>query len=248
MELNNPRKDEALLGIFLEEAHELLGTISAGLEAWASDLNNPAYLVDLKQEFHTLKGGARMVSQTELSELAHSLESLCDALLSVGELSEHNGYELMTQGCDQLRLLIGSLSTEHPAHASPQVETQAIIKKQPVVLVVDDSITIRTATQKFLARHDYTVITAEDGLEALEKLEQQKPDIILLDIEMPRMNGFQFAETIRKNSKFSNIPIIMITFCVGAAERKRAEQLLIERFMNKPYQEEELLEAIETLI
>jgi chemosensory pili system protein ChpA (sensor histidine kinase/response regulator) len=130
------------------------------------------------------------------------------------------------------------------------VETESLtLKKKPaVVMVVDDSITIRTVTKNFLERHKYIVMTAKDGLDALDKLTTQKPDIILLDIEMPRMDGFQFVEKMRSQKKFSTIPIIIITFCTGEAQRNLATKLGINTFMSKPYQEPQLLKTIEDLL
>jgi chemosensory pili system protein ChpA (sensor histidine kinase/response regulator) len=125
------------------------------------------------------------------------------------------------------------------------VESHAVLKKQPVVLVVDDSITIRTVTKNFLERHQYTIMTAKDGFDALAKVEEQSPDIILLDLEMPRMDGFEFAEKFRANPEFLRIPIVMITFCTGDEEKKRAKTIGIDKFINKPYREPELLETIE---
>jgi len=128
------------------------------------------------------------------------------------------------------------------------VESHALLKKQPVVLVVDDSITIRTVTKNFLERHKYTIMTAKDGFDALAKAEEQSPDIVLLDLEMPRMDGFEFAEKFRANPKFSRIPIVMITFCTGDEEKKRAKDIGIDKFINKPYREPELLETIELFL
>lgn len=121
-------------------------------------------------------------------------------------------------------------------------------KELSTVLVVDDSVTIRTVTKNFLERHKYIVFTAKDGLDALEKLKTNKPDIILLDVEMPKMDGFQFVENIKKQAEFSNIPIIMITFCAGDEQRNKASELGIEKFMSKPYQESDLLDSIKSLL
>jgi len=121
-------------------------------------------------------------------------------------------------------------------------------KREVLVMVVDDSVTIRTVTKNFLERHKYAVITAKDGIDALNKLEKEKPDIILLDVEMPRMGGFQFVEKIRNQSRFSDIPIIMITFLAGEEQKQLALSLGVRKFIHKPYQEAELLEAIETFL
>lgn len=121
-------------------------------------------------------------------------------------------------------------------------------KKISTVLVVDDSVTIRTVTKNFLERHKYVVVTAKDGFDALEKLKSERPDIILLDVEMPRLDGFGFAEKIKGMPEYASIPIIMITFCAGEEQKMLAQKLGVNKFMSKPYQEPELLDSIENLL
>jgi chemosensory pili system protein ChpA (sensor histidine kinase/response regulator) len=82
---------------------------------------------------------------------------------------------------------------------------------QPLVLIVDDSLTVRKITSRMLLREGFAVATAKDGVDALQVLSEQVPDVILLDIEMPRMDGFEFTKTIKGDARFSSIPIIMIT-------------------------------------
>ncbi len=159
-----------------------------------------------------------------------------------------SGATLLADGKVLVILDVYSITSRTRRKVNEIVETPALIKKQPIVLVVDDSITIRTVTKNFLERHKYKILTAKDGFDALSKVEDQIPDIILLDVEMPRMDGFQFAEKIKNDARFSQIPIIMITFCTGDEEKQRAKKLGIERFMNKPYRENELLATIEQLL
>lgn len=124
----------------------------------------------------------------------------------------------------------------------------AMEPNKATVLVIDDSVTVRTVTKNFLERNHFIVITAKDGVEALELLKTNKIDIILLDIEMPRMDGFLFAETVREETEWAHIPIIMITFREEEEQKNRAYALGIEHFMCKPYQEQELLDTIEVLL
>lgn len=112
------------------------------------------------------------------------------------------------------------------------------------VMVVDDSITVRKVTSRLLARHNMEVITAKDGVNALEVLQDKIPDVILLDIEMPRMDGFELAGHLKGSSELSHIPIIMITSRTGEKHRNRAMGLGVDSYLGKPYQEEELLENI----
>jgi chemosensory pili system protein ChpA (sensor histidine kinase/response regulator) len=117
-----------------------------------------------------------------------------------------------------------------------------------LVMVVDDSLTVRKFTTRLLTREGFEVITARDGIDALKLLSEQTPDAILLDIEMPRMDGFEFAKTIRGDGKTSGIPIIMITSRTAEKHRNRANELGVQRFLGKPYQEDELLQSLRSVI
>ena len=117
-----------------------------------------------------------------------------------------------------------------------------------LVMVVDDSLTVRKFTTRLLAREGYEVITARDGVDALKLLGEQTPDAILLDIEMPRMDGFEFAKTIRADGKTAGIPIIMITSRTADKHRNRVTELGVDAFLGKPYQEEELLQSLRDVI
>jgi chemosensory pili system protein ChpA (sensor histidine kinase/response regulator) len=117
-----------------------------------------------------------------------------------------------------------------------------------LVMVVDDSLTVRKFTTRLLTREGFEVITARDGVDALKLLTDHVPDAILLDIEMPRMDGFEFAKTIRGDAKSAAIPIIMITSRTADKHRNRACELGVDRFLGKPYQEDELLGALKSLL
>jgi chemosensory pili system protein ChpA (sensor histidine kinase/response regulator) len=119
---------------------------------------------------------------------------------------------------------------------------------RPLALVVDDSITVRRVTERFLQRHGMRVATAKDGLDAISVLSDHSPDIILLDIEMPRMDGYEFASHIRNDERFGEVPIIMITSRVGDKHRARAIELGVNDYIGKPFQDSELLEAIGRLL
>lgn len=119
---------------------------------------------------------------------------------------------------------------------------------RPLVMVVDDSITVRRVTERLLQRNGMRVITAKDGLDAISVLQEQKPDIILLDIEMPRMDGYEFATHVRNDARFSALPIIMITSRVGDKHRARAIEIGVNDYLGKPFQDTQLLEAIKRLL
>jgi len=115
-------------------------------------------------------------------------------------------------------------------------------------MVVDDSITVRRVTQRLLERNGMRVLTAKDGVEALSLLQEHVPDVILLDIEMPRMDGYEVAAHVRNDARLADVPIIMITSRVGDKHRARAIELGVDDYLGKPYQESQLLDAIEPLV
>jgi chemosensory pili system protein ChpA (sensor histidine kinase/response regulator) len=115
-------------------------------------------------------------------------------------------------------------------------------------LVVDDSITVRRVTQRLLERNGMRVLTARDGLDAVALLQENVPDIILLDIEMPRMDGYEVAAHVRNDERLKDVPIIMITSRVGEKHRARAIELGVDDYLGKPYQEAQLLDAIAPLV
>ena len=114
----------------------------------------------------------------------------------------------------------------------------------PLVLVVDDSITVRRVTQRLLQREGYRVALAADGLQALERLQEERPAIVLSDIEMPRMDGFDLARNIRADAALKDLPIVMITSRIAEKHREHAQALGVNHYLGKPYSEEELLSLI----
>jgi chemosensory pili system protein ChpA (sensor histidine kinase/response regulator) len=121
---------------------------------------------------------------------------------------------------------------------------QKPLRKIPVVMIVDDSLTVRKITTRLLTRAGYEVVTAKDGVDALEKLVDITPDIMLLDVEMPRMDGFELTKQLRRDSKTIDLPIIMITSRTADKHKNYAFELGVNGYLGKPYQDEELLENI----
>jgi chemosensory pili system protein ChpA (sensor histidine kinase/response regulator) len=119
---------------------------------------------------------------------------------------------------------------------------------RPLAMVVDDSITVRRVMERFLQRNGMRVVTAKDGLDAISALSENRPDIILLDIEMPRMDGYEFATHVRNDERVSDVPIIMITSRVGDKHRARAIEIGVNDYLGKPYQDSQLLDAIRRLL
>ncbi|WP_426688942.1 Hpt domain-containing protein [Rhodanobacter ginsengiterrae] len=133
------------------------------------------------------------------------------------------------------------LSEGLSAVQAPVVEE---VQVRPLVMVVDDSITMRKVTGRVLERHEYEVSTAKDGVDALEKLHERVPDLMLLDIEMPRMDGYELATHMKADPRLRDVPIIMITSRSGDKHRQRAFDIGVDRYLGKPYQEAELLVQI----
>ena len=117
-----------------------------------------------------------------------------------------------------------------------------------LVMIVDDSVTVRKVTSRLLERQGYDIVTAKDGVDAIEQLENVRPDLMLLDIEMPRMDGFEVTNLVRHHDIHRDLPIIMITSRTGEKHRERAFSLGVTHYMGKPFQEAELLANIEALI
>jgi chemosensory pili system protein ChpA (sensor histidine kinase/response regulator) len=114
----------------------------------------------------------------------------------------------------------------------------------PLVLVVDDSITVRRVTQRLLKREGYRVALAIDGLQALERLQEEIPAVVLSDIEMPRMDGFDLARNIRGDERLRALPIIMITSRIAEKHREHARELGVDHYLGKPYSEDELMALV----
>lgn len=123
-----------------------------------------------------------------------------------------------------------------------------VVRARPLVLVVDDSITMRKVSARVLEREGYEVHSAKDGLDALEQMHERIPDLILLDLEMPRMDGYEFAGYVRGDARFQKIPIIVITSRVGEKHRARAFELGVNRYLGKPYQEIEMISSVAELL
>ena len=160
-----------------------------------------------------------------------------------------SGATILGDGRIVIILDIGALvraewRTRAPAPVVPKEKAD----KRVFAMVVDDSITVRRVTQRLLERNGMRVLTARDGMDAVALLQDNIPDIILLDIEMPRMDGYEVAAHVRNDPRLKDVPIIMITSRVGEKHRARAIELGVDDYLGKPYQEAQLLEAIAPLV
>ena len=131
----------------------------------------------------------------------------------------------------------GNAVTKLPMLAAPAPQI-------PLIMVVDDSITVRRVTQRLLQREGYRVVLAADGLQALERLQDERPAVVLSDIEMPRMDGFDLARNIRGDARLKDLPIVMITSRIAEKHREHAKELGVDHYLGKPYAEEELMSLV----
>jgi chemosensory pili system protein ChpA (sensor histidine kinase/response regulator) len=145
----------------------------------------------------------------------------------------------------ELEAMLPGLVSPIEAPSMPLPEPVVEVRRQPLIMVVDDSITMRKVTTRVLERNDMEVVTAKDGLDAVEKLQDRVPDLVLLDIEMPRMDGYELATYMRNDSRLKLVPIIMITSRTGEKHRQRAFEIGVDRYLGKPYQEADLLRNVE---
>ncbi|WP_070885876.1 Hpt domain-containing protein [Pseudomonas argentinensis] len=153
---------------------------------------------------------------------------ILDLLATIRELHAHLQYQVRPR-----------LSADASAVAEVEVE------RPTLVMVVDDSVTVRKVTSRLLERNGMNVLTAKDGVDAIAQLQEHRPDIMLLDIEMPRMDGFEVANLIRHDEGLKDLPIIMITSRTGEKHRERAMSIGVNEYLGKPYQESLLLGSIE---
>ncbi|MNM85571.1 Response regulator MprA [compost metagenome] len=119
---------------------------------------------------------------------------------------------------------------------------------QPTVMVVDDSLTVRKASQRLLTRAGYQVVLARDGVDALRQLQEVMPDAMLVDIEMPNMDGFDLTRNVRADSRTTHMPVVMITSRTAEKHRRYAAEIGVNVYLGKPFNEDELLRTLRQLI
>jgi len=157
----------------------------------------------------------------------------------------YNPVALSTVYGTQVRGWVTSrLAASAAAGASGAERPEAVVSNVPLVLVVDDSITVRRVTQRLLQREGYRVALAADGLQALERLQAERPAVVLSDIEMPRMDGFDLVRNIRNDAALKGLPVIMITSRIAEKHREHARELGVDHYLGKPYAEDDLLALV----
>lgn len=148
---------------------------------------------------------------------------------------------------DLMALLRASYETETGAEYATK-EPVEVPERVRTVMVVDDSVTVRKVTSRLIERQGWDVILAKDGLDAMDQLQEILPDIMLLDIEMPRMDGFEVLRTVRHDDRIKDLPIVMITSRTGEKHKKQAMELGVDRYLGKPFQESGLISTIEEVL
>jgi chemosensory pili system protein ChpA (sensor histidine kinase/response regulator) len=159
-----------------------------------------------------------------------------------------SGATILPDGRVVLILDVPELVHERARRAAVIATRAPVADQRELILVVDDSITMRRVAERVLAKNGYRVATAKDGLDAMAWLQSESPAAILLDIEMPRADGFEVAAFVRKQERIKHVPIIMITSRSGEKHRERARSLGVDRYVIKPYQEEQLMAEIRSVL
>jgi chemosensory pili system protein ChpA (sensor histidine kinase/response regulator) len=143
---------------------------------------------------------------------------------------------------------IGSQRQKQAESRALRLARQETRHERISIMVIDDSITMRKVTARILERHNIQAVTAKDGLDAVAMLQTQVPDLAILDIEMPRMDGFEVVAHIRNQPHLRHLPIIMVTSRGGQKHRERAMKLGVNDYLTKPYQEEQLMQSIRKIL
>jgi len=184
-------------------------------------------------EVDSLRGNQEIVVKKTAPQLARILGITGATVLGDGEIALIlNPVALVGRAADV------------PLDADAQRRPAASADMRPSVMVVDDSLTVRKITGRLLEREGYRVLTARDGVDALDQMATEVPDVILADIEMPRMDGFALARNMRASHRLRRVPIIFVTSRTADKHRELAREIGVEYFLGKPYQEEKLLELV----
>lgn len=181
--------------------------------------------VPIKTIGRTLSNVPGVMGTTILSD--GSAAFIYDPVRAKIALLQHYGYK--------------DINANHNLPVKNNEDNQLENKSKGLVMVVDDSTTVRKSTVRFLEKNGYNHITATDGENAKSKILNVMPDLILLDVEMPKMDGFEFAQFIKESEKFKNIPIIMITSRTADKHRNKAAKIGVEEYIGKPFTSEILL-------
>ena len=257
----------AIPAALVEEARELTPDEAATRRASGGiTRNNRRYpWHDLSQLFDLAEPaglpGWQLLLRSGGEQIALEIEAVTQSqevvVKSVGDMLARvpglTGATVLSDGTVALIVNPVALAKRHivraaPASAAGYAVSPASTFLAPAVMVVDDSLTVRKITSRLLERAGYRVILAKDGVDALEQLEQQRPAVILADIEMPRMDGFELVRALRDKPALAALPVIMITSRIAERHRQIASELGVRHYLGKPYDEAELLGLIAALV
>ncbi len=214
-------------------------TATLGLDSTATDQRVPILLVRM---------GAREVA-VRVDELVGTDEIVVKQLGDhLGRMSGINGATITGDGSVVVILDLAELWLAQERLPAFRRELSQDVESPPRVLVVDDSLTVRKVTGRNLGRHGMEVSMARDGIDALDQLTKMKPDVMLVDIEMPRMDGYELMTRLREDANHRDIPVIVITSRAGTKHREKAMELGASAYLTKPYQERELLKEVNALL
>jgi len=185
--------------------------------------------------------GATVLGSGEIVLILNPVALTQRAAQEQGHVSPQDGGD----GSITIAQTIGAVAEfDHGAGGGVTMQAVPGLQTRHIVMVVDDSLTVRRVTQRLLSREGYQVVLAKDGIDALEHLQSVTPDVMLVDIEMPRMDGFDLTRNLRGDERTRHIPIIMITSRSASKHRNHAFELGVDEYLGKPYQEDVLLAAI----
>jgi chemosensory pili system protein ChpA (sensor histidine kinase/response regulator) len=210
---------------------QLLGAGAAGVQPYNSVLLLRSGIQRIALHVDELLGNQEIVVKSVGPQLAH--------VPGVG------GATVLADG--SIVLIVNPVQLVQHARAAAEraAATQPVAAPAaPVVMVVDDSLTVRKITSRLLEREGYQVLTAKDGLDALGQMKETLPAVMLVDIEMPRMDGFDLTRVLRADPRTRDVPIIMISSRTAGKHRDQAAELGVKVFLGKPYPEAELLRHI----
>jgi CheY-like chemotaxis protein/chemotaxis signal transduction protein len=197
----------------------------------------------------TVMGNGRVVLVLELSELLSSRPrtlSGSPGTVTMPELRQGSAQTLLPDARTNVELSPGRSSSTSPA--IPAVKTAAMQPTGKHILVVDDSPSVRRVVGNMLRQHGWEVQVARDGVEALEMISNETPAGVLLDIEMPRMDGYELMATVRAQEQYRTLPIVILTSRAASKHQQRAMQLGASAYVVKPYQDEELINILNSLV
>ncbi len=195
----------------------------------------------------TVLGNGRVVLILEIGELLNTRSLLIGSPLGSATTGQQNvliptAYSGLSKGISiSPEVNRSSTSALSPVSTAPAEQGKHL-------LVVDDSPSVRRVVSNMLKQHNWEVQTARDGVEALEMITREAPAAVLLDIEMPRMDGYELMATVRAQDQYRNLPLVVLTSRAAAKHQQRAMQLGASAYVVKPYQDEELLNTLNMLV